>query len=101
MQHRSVNRPWAVGLCICGLSFALSADLLAEPAISRQPVAFPVLSLGDAVTNWVVASGVTPLRFQWHFNGTPLVRRTNATLVLTNLSTAVVGDYYVTVGSNN
>jgi enediyne biosynthesis protein E4 len=97
MKHSIINRPSVLGLFIWGLSFTVSSDLLAEPAISRQPVAFPILSLGDSVTNQVTASGVAPLQYQWHFNGTPLAGRTNRTLVVTNLNTTVVGDYHVTV----
>jgi hypothetical protein len=62
-----------------------------------QPTNFPVLSIGATVSNRVVASGTAPLSYQWRRDGTPLVGKTNAALVLTNLQLADAGEYTVVV----
>ena len=45
----------------------------------------------------VGATGTEPLVYQWQFNGTNLVDATNATLILTNVTTDQAGTYGVTV----
>ena len=70
------------------------------PTISQQPISQNGFA-GDNVTFMVSASDSSspPLRFQWRFDGSPLARQTNSTLVLTNLTLAQSGDYSVSVSN--
>ncbi len=70
-----------------------------EPLLVVQPESRSVAA-GYAVSLMAVAVGAPELRYQWHRNGTPLAGRTNATLVLTNLTAAQAGDYHATVTNN-
>jgi len=66
------------------------------PAISTQPASQPVDAGFDADFN-VVASGSTPLTFQWLFHGSTLPGATNAWLILTNVQPNQAGAYTVLV----
>jgi hypothetical protein len=66
--------------------------VIVPPSITAQPTNFLTLSLGASVSNRVKASGTTPLFFQWQLNATNLPSQTNASIVLTNLQLAHVGD---------
>jgi hypothetical protein len=58
------------------------------------------------VTNIVVATSGTPLRYQWYFNGSALVPTanipvvTNAALIINNVQLSHAGDYFVIVRDN-
>jgi hypothetical protein len=54
---------------------------------------------GAAVSFSVAATACTPLSYQWYFNLVALAAQTNETLVVSNLSPAVVGDYVVVVSA--
>ena len=45
----------------------------------------------------VTVTGVTPLRYQWHFKGSNLPGATNATYTITNVRTNDAGTYDVVV----
>lgn len=52
---------------------------------------------GTTATFSVVAGGTEPIGYQWRFQGTNVVGQTNATLVLTGVTTNVAGLYDVVV----
>ena len=69
-----------------------------QPVIIRQPVSVQSTNSGRAVLG-VLASSVSPMTYQWYFNGTVIQGATNMTLVLTNLTVDKVGHYSVLVGN--
>jgi uncharacterized repeat protein (TIGR01451 family) len=66
------------------------------PAINPQPVS-TTTNQGASVTFAVGATGVSPLSYQWQFNGSNLAGATNATLTLSNVQTNQAGFYAVVV----
>ena len=54
---------------------------------------------GTNISFAAVATACTPLAFQWFFNTTALAAQTNSTLVLSNLSLSVTGNYVVVVSA--
>jgi ribonucleotide monophosphatase NagD (HAD superfamily) len=52
---------------------------------------------GGTASFIVVASGTSPLSYQWHFNGAGMAGATSSVLTLTNVQLASVGTYAVTV----
>ncbi|TAK95969.1 MAG: hypothetical protein EPO07_14950, partial [Verrucomicrobia bacterium] len=66
------------------------------PAITTQPTNQTVIQ-GGGVTFNVAASGDTPLRYQWRFNGTNIVNQTNTFLTLANVQASNAGPYSVVV----
>jgi uncharacterized delta-60 repeat protein len=65
------------------------------PILTSQP-ANAVSMLGGSAAFTVGAAG-TGLTYQWFHNGAAVAGATGATLSLTNLQTADVGNYYVTI----
>ena len=78
----------------------------AAPGITTQPQS-QSLVLGSTATFTVVASGQTPLFYQWSLNGTNLVDSahlngaTNATLTVSNVASGDVGNYLVVVSNSH
>jgi hypothetical protein len=70
----------------------------AQPAITTQPKSQSV-SPGANVTFRTNANGEAPFAYQWSFNTTPLANATNSTLILTNISAANAGNYFVTISN--
>jgi len=66
------------------------------PLILTQPDSQCVL-VGSNVTFTVTAGGLTPLKYQWWFNGASLSGKTNSTLNLTSVTTNNAGNYFVIV----
>ena len=66
------------------------------PAITVQPQS-QTLPVGSNATFNVTASGTAPLRYQWHFKSLPLANATNATLLLSGISSNSAGPYFVLV----
>jgi hypothetical protein len=66
------------------------------PNITLQPVAQSVAA-GGSVTFSVVATGTTPLLYQWFRDGLPVSDGGNATLTLTNVQPVSGGAYTVRV----
>ncbi len=66
------------------------------PSILIQPTNQTV-TVGDAVSFSVTASGMPPLSYQWSFNGTNIVGAANSTLTLTNVQPGQAGNYEVLV----
>ena len=104
-----VKTPSSPGKAAClALALALPMPLLAAagPGITAQPQSQSVLTGSNAVFT-VVASGQTPLNYQWSFNGTSLANNTHisgatsATLTLNNITTADAGNYQVVVSNSH
>jgi hypothetical protein len=68
------------------------------PEILTQPFSQAVLA-GQTVTLRAGVSGSRPLSLQWHFNGQPLPGATNASLLLSDVTTNQAGGYKI-VASN-
>lgn len=70
------------------------------PNITNQPVSQAV-NQGDNATFSVAASGNGTKRYQWGFNATnSLSEKTSASLTVSNVSSASVGDYTVVVSDS-
>jgi hypothetical protein len=84
--------------CLLALLIWFGATVLglAQPAITRQPASLAVL-LGSNATLRVTATGTAPLAYQWHVEGRELADATNASLVLSNVTSADLGSYTVAV----
>ncbi|MBI5770924.1 MAG: immunoglobulin domain-containing protein [Verrucomicrobia bacterium] len=68
------------------------------PTITRQPASATV-NVGDNLTLSVAAFGSSPVFYQWRKDGANVVGATNATLVLSNITTASAGSYTVVVSN--
>jgi hypothetical protein len=69
-----------------------------HPVITQQPESI-VSSAGQTVSLTVAAIGVPPLAYQWFQDNVLLRGATNATLLLTNVTSLDAGAYYVRVMS--
>jgi len=69
------------------------------PAITTQPASQTVNS-GTSVTFTVVASGGSPLSYQWQRNGSIISGATAASYQISSVLGADAGDYTVTVSNN-
>jgi hypothetical protein len=81
--------------------------VLDKPVIVSQPIDITVtVTTPLNLTNSVVATSGTPLRYQWHFNGNPLSPSasipivTNAAIVINNVQLSHAGEYFVIVTDN-
>ncbi len=89
-----------------GLSTPRTVVAGSAPAITTQPRNQTNLSSANAIFK-VVASGQTPLFYQWSFNGTNLVDSahiggaTTATLVVSNVTDGEAGNYLVHVSNSH
>ncbi|HWQ90044.1 MAG TPA: immunoglobulin domain-containing protein, partial [Clostridia bacterium] len=68
------------------------------PRLLEQPSDRAAQPGGNAVFA-VTAISTTPMAYQWHCNGIPLPQGTNSALLLTNLSSAHLGSYSVTISN--
>ena len=76
------------------LSWNLDTSTVPFPRILTQPLSQSVFTGQDA--RFVVAvNSPTPERYQWFFGCQPIEGATNATLTVTNVQRANVGDYHV------
>jgi len=75
--------------------YALEAD---QPVITQQPLE-QTINVGSTATFTVAATANHPLTYQWFKDGTPISGATNTTLALTNVQSAAVGFYSVTVSN--
>ena len=75
--------------------YAMEADV---PAITQQPLA-QTINAGGTATFSVTATANNPLAYQWRKNSRPISGATNAILTLTNVQSADVGFYSVTVSN--
>jgi alpha-tubulin suppressor-like RCC1 family protein len=81
-----------------GSAKSLVLTSLGSPFFVAQPPAQTVFS-GVDVRFDAKALGTAPLRYQWQFNGIPLTKATNASLVLPSVQLADAGSY--TVAASN
>jgi len=70
-----------------------------SPFFARQPITGTSDS-GATVLLTAGVTGVSPLSYQWKFNGANLIGATNALLTLTNVQTTGAGDYSVVVSNS-
>jgi len=77
-------------------SNAVLSVITFPPSIANQPVGQSILQ-GRAASFTVFASGSAPLKYQWQFNGTNILRATNATYAITAVVATNTGNYSVTV----
>ena len=66
------------------------------PVVLIQPTNL-VVTVGGVATFDVLADGSGPLSYQWSFNGTNLLERTDRLLVITNVQFSDAGNYAVEV----
>ncbi len=92
-----VVRNAAGSVTSAGATLTVTAVAVA-PRITTQPVSHTVVA-GANVTFSVVATGTTPLRYQWRKNGAAISGATGATLALTGVTTAAAGSYTVVVSN--
>jgi parallel beta-helix repeat protein len=71
----------------------LSAD---RPIIFSQPTN-TIADEGSEVSFAVTAGAIGGVVFQWYFNENPISQQTNSSLLLTNISAANAGNYFVVV----
>lgn len=74
--------------------------VVTPPIITAQPISWTVLA-GANVTFSVVASGSTPLSYQWKVNGSPIPGAVNPSLALTSVTAAMTGGSYTVDVSNS
>src|SRR5882724_7363405 len=96
----------SLGNLIAGVSLFLAAGLLspvtgfaaASPSVTTQPQSQSILTGSNAVFT-VVASGNSPLIYQWSFNGTNLANSahisgvTTTSLTVSNVVASDAGNY--------
>ncbi len=88
---------WYFGVDDFGL-YSITPGAL--PLLAQPPLSLNV-SVGSTATFSVLASGPPPLTYQWRMNGTNLPGATNATLVLTPVSSTSPGVYTVVVSNSS
>jgi alpha-tubulin suppressor-like RCC1 family protein len=82
-----------------GMAVSKELELTVIPLIiTNQPKNETVLA-GTNVTFTVAATGWTPFRYQWQFNGTNVASATNASLVVSNVQPSQAGPYSVLVSN--
>ncbi len=80
-------------------SAAGNLEVLAAPSIVSHPLEVTVAA-GESLSFSVAATGSSPLRYQWHFNGTPLVGATNVVLAIPSAHFLQQGLYSVAVSND-
>ena len=79
-------------------SFTVVVVVQTPPTIISQPQSQAV-TMGGSATFSVVATGSTPLTYQWQFNGANLNGATSSSLTLNSVQTANAGSYSVVVAN--
>ena len=77
-------------------SVVASLTMQSPPVITAQPQS-RTNAVGTTATFSVTATGTSPLRYQWSFNGGEIAGATNATLTLADVQTTNAGGYSVVV----
>jgi hypothetical protein len=80
------------------LSSNATLTVLIPAAIITQPTN-QMVYVGGTASFGVIASGTSPLSYQWNFNTTNIANATNTTLVLTNVQLNQAGNYAVLVSN--
>ena len=94
-------RVWAYNAAGCSdySNIAGITTLAAAPVIQSNPVSQTAVA-GTNVTFFVVASGATPMAYQWYFNKTKVRNQTASSLKLNSVRSSQGGNYYVTVSNS-
>src|SRR5438876_1685226 len=93
-------------LCLISAVCPAGASAQSVPSITQQPKSQNLLA-GTNAAFTVSATGQTPLRYQWSFNGTNLSNNshiggaTNATLVVSNIASSDAGNYRVVITNSH
>lgn len=69
-----------------------------NPIITQHPTN-QIVNQGSSVTFSIVATGPAPLRYQWFFNGNPILNATNTSLLLSNVRSTNEGSYHCVVSN--
>ena len=77
-------------------SAVATLTVLVPPSITTQP-SDQTTTVGSTVALSVVATGTSPLSYQWRFNGSDIFNETNSSLSLTNIQSTNSGLYSVFV----
>src|SRR6185369_16686416 len=94
------------GVFAIGVFFSQTAFAAASPSITTQPQGQSVLVGSNAVFT-IVATGQSPLAYQWSFKGTNLANNihidgsTNTTLTVSNVIATDAGIYRVVVSNSH
>ena len=80
------------------LTCTFTVVVLVPPGITAQPLGQSIAA-GSGARFSVIATGSSPLSYQWTFEGVPLAAATNATLFVTNPQSANEGVYSVIVSN--
>ena len=85
---------------VAGSATSATASLTVNvpPSITTQP-ASQTVDAGANVTFTVVATGTTPLTYQWQFNGIDITGATLSSLTLSDVHDTEAGSYTVTVAN--
>src|SRR5437588_5440187 len=78
----------------------LTVNAAAAPSITTQP-ANQTVTVGQTATFTVVATGTTPLNYQWQKNGTAISRATSASYTTPATTSSDNGAKFVVVVSNS
>ena len=81
----------ALGMATSGT--ATLTVLPAAPVFTLHPPSFVLGATGSNLVLTVAARGSEPIAYQWRRNGTPLTNANQPTLVLSNLTTSLNGNY--------
>jgi hypothetical protein len=79
-----------------GTNASATLTVLAPPTITQQPVGLAVLP-GATANFSVLATGTSPLNYQWRFFGTNLNGATASSFSLSNIQPANAGGYTVVI----
>jgi glucose/arabinose dehydrogenase len=82
------------------ISASASLKIATPPQITLQPMSQTV-TLGQAVSIFVAASGAFPLNFRWRFNGFDLQDQSRETLVINPATSDKAGNYDVIVSNSS
>lgn len=85
---------------LASASAVMEYTIQPEPPAIRSHPANKAVFAGADVTLRVRATGMEPLRYQWQYNGSDLVNETNSTLVLDDVTSAMSGQYQVSVAND-
>jgi predicted esterase len=88
------SHPW-LGL---GVLLAVIGSALGQPVITQEPQSSTNLA-GSTATFTVMATGASPVAYQWQKNAFDLAGYANGTLVITNVQAADTADYAVVVSN--
>src|SRR5215469_14244181 len=90
---------FAIGTAIAGCAGGVAGTIAVVPSISIEP-ANQVVTAGQTATFTVVATGTTPLSYQWQKNGAAISGATSASYTTPATTSADNGAQFVVVVSN-